>query len=220
MLFYYCLARPSKPELYQSNETLVENGLALFICTTQGGNPLPTFTWLINQIPINSSLYTVSPNTSELRLPLEKRFHNGQLTCQVHNQALDHPLLTSRLLNIQYKPEINLRYGQSIVTNLNLLVIENERLTLECQIQANPSTIEPIKWLKNGASMPGIHSPSLVIQTVKRNDEGEYTCLTSNSIGRSQSSVHIRVQCKIDIIELTETNNKKNLSFRCANCSS
>lgn len=106
-LFYHAvlllLARPSKPELYQSNETLVENGLALFICTTQGGNPLPTFTWLINQIPINSSLYTVSPNTSELRLPLEKRFHNGQLTCQVNNQALDHPLITSRLLNIQCK---------------------------------------------------------------------------------------------------------------------
>ncbi len=97
------LARPTKPELYQSNETLVENGLALFICTTQGGNPLPTFTWLINQIPINASFYTVSPNTSELRLLLEKRFHNEQLICQVDNQALDNPLSTSRTLNIQCK---------------------------------------------------------------------------------------------------------------------
>lgn len=97
------LARPTKPELYQSNETLVENSLALFICTTQGGNPLPTFTWLINQIPINASFYTVSPNTSELRLPVEKRFHNGQLTCQVDNQALDNPLSTTRTLNIQCK---------------------------------------------------------------------------------------------------------------------
>jgi len=97
------LARPTKPELYQSNETLVENSLALFICTTHGGNPLPTFTWLINQIPINGSFYIVSPNTSELRLPLEKRFHNGQLICQVDNQALDNPLSTSRTLNIQCK---------------------------------------------------------------------------------------------------------------------
>ncbi len=95
------LARPTKPELYQSNETLVEDSLALFICSTQGGNPIPTFTWFINQIPINNSFYTVSPNTSELRLPLEKRFHNGQLICQVNNQALDNPLTTTRLLNIQ-----------------------------------------------------------------------------------------------------------------------
>jgi len=54
------------------------------------------------------------------------------------------------------KPEVNLRYGQTIVTNLNLLVIENDRLTLDCQIQSNPSTIEPITWLKNGASMAGL----------------------------------------------------------------
>ncbi|CAF0846546.1 unnamed protein product [Rotaria sp. Silwood1] len=188
------LTRPTKPELYQSNETLVEDNLALFICSTQGGNPLPTFTWLINQIPINGSYYIVSPNTSELRLPLEKRFHNEQLICQVNNKALDNPLSTSRTLNIQYKPEINLRYSQTLVTNLNLLVIENDRLTLDCQIQSNPSTIEPITWLKNGVSMTGINSPSLTLQTIKRSDEGEYTCMTSNSIGRGQASVHIRVQ--------------------------
>jgi len=97
------LARPTKPELYQSNETLVEDSLALFICSTQGGNPLPTFTWFINQIPLNASFSTVSGSTSELRLPLEKRFHNGQLICQINNQALDNPLSTSRILNIQCK---------------------------------------------------------------------------------------------------------------------
>ena len=61
------------------------------------------------------------------------------------------------------KPEINLRHGQTIVTNLNLLVIENERLTLDCQIQSNPTTIEPITWLKNGASITGLSSLFLFI---------------------------------------------------------
>ncbi len=116
------------------------------------------------------------------------------------------------------KPEINLRYGQTIVTNLNLLVIENDRLTLDCQIQSNPSIIEPITWLKNGASMPGIQSPSLTLQTIKRNDEGEYTCVTSNSIGRSQASVNIRVQCKINRFALSFVN-AENMCFRCTNCS-
>ncbi|CAF0928865.1 unnamed protein product [Rotaria sordida] len=196
------LTRPTKPELYQTNETLVEDNLAVFICSTQGGNPSPTYTWLINQIPINGSYFTVSSNTSELRLPLEKRFHNEQLICQVNNKALENPLSTSRKLNIQYKPEINLRHGQTLVTNLNLLVIENDRLTLDCQIQSNPSIIEPIAWLKNGVSMTGINSPSLTLQTIKRSDEGEYTCMTSNSIGRGQASVHIRVQYA-PIIRLT-----------------
>lgn len=65
------------------------------------------------------------------------------------------------MILLQYvldKPEINLRHGSSLVTNLNLLVIENDRLTLDCQIQSNPSTIEPITWLKNGASMTGMYA--------------------------------------------------------------
>jgi hypothetical protein len=53
------------------------------------------------------TLYNVYPNTrqsySELYLPLEKRFHNGSLTCQVQNQALDKPLMTTYTLNIQCK---------------------------------------------------------------------------------------------------------------------
>jgi hypothetical protein len=42
----------------------------------------------------------------------------------------------------------------------------------------------------------GISSSSLTLQPIKRIDDGEYTCLASNSIGHGQSSVHIRVQCK------------------------
>lgn len=101
--YYLSLARPTKPELYQTNESLIENTIGLFICTTQGGNPYPTFTWFINQIPINNTYYIVSPNTSELRLPLEKHYHNQQIICQINNQALDNPLITSRILNIQCK---------------------------------------------------------------------------------------------------------------------
>ncbi len=64
------------------------------------------------------------------------------------------------------KPEINLRNGQTIVSNLNLLVIENDRLTLDCQVQSNPSTIEPITWLKNGASMTGLFQSKNQIKSI------------------------------------------------------
>jgi len=63
----------------------------------------------------------------------------------------------------------------------------------------------------------GINSPSLILQTIKRSDEGEYTCLTSNLIGRGQASVHIRVQCKITIS--IKTKQTHFLYSRCTNCS-
>lgn len=149
------------------------------------------------------------------------------------------------------KPEVNLRHGSNEVTNLNVLVIENDRLTLDCHVQSNPLSKEPLTWLKNGASLPGktttkmktkertnssmllflflfrsgAQSSSLTLSNIKRSDEGEYTCLTSNIIGHGQASVHLRVQCKskrernesisfqcvIDLLFFVR--------FRCANCS-
>ncbi len=47
------LARPTKPDIQQTNKSLTEHSLGKFLCTTQGGNPLPTFNWLINQIQLN-----------------------------------------------------------------------------------------------------------------------------------------------------------------------
>ena len=51
--FYLLLAQPTKPELQQTNQSLIENSRATFICSTKGGNPLPTFHWFINQIRLN-----------------------------------------------------------------------------------------------------------------------------------------------------------------------
>jgi hypothetical protein len=40
---------------------------------------------------------------SELYLPIEKRFHNTSLICQIENQALEKPLIAMHQLNIQCK---------------------------------------------------------------------------------------------------------------------
>ena len=54
------------------------------------------------------------------------------------------------------KPEVSLRHEQTIVSNLNLLVIENDHLTLNCHIESNPPLNKPITWLKNGVSISGL----------------------------------------------------------------
>lgn len=196
---FLIVARPSKPELQQLNQTLIEFGRGKFVCATKGGNPPPTFQWFINQIRVNEyahrltrriqrqrdlffrlrSFYTVKPNTpqslSELHLPLEKRLHNGQLICQIDNPALESPLTVTQTLNIQCnerlpcsrfnarsfsssktdKPEVALRQGQNIISNLNLLVVENDLVTIDCHIQSNPPLTKSITWLKNNVLLPG-----------------------------------------------------------------
>ncbi|CAF0805722.1 unnamed protein product [Adineta steineri] len=192
------LTKPTQPDLQQLNASLIENHLGRFLCITQGGNPLPTFHWLINEIKINESLYKNYLNTSksysELYLPLEKHLHNNSLTCQVQNQALDKPLITSFALNILHKPEVRLRANGKNISNLNLIFTENEQFTIDCAIDSNPSPTKPLVWLKNGVLISSSTSSSLTLQSIKRTDDGEYTCSSTNSIGQSHSSVYIRVQ--------------------------
>ncbi|CAF0743366.1 unnamed protein product [Didymodactylos carnosus] len=187
------LTRPSLPKLHQTNEILTEKSIAQFLCSTVGGNPSPTFSWYLNQNVINENIYT-NASLSELRLPIERRYHGAQISCQVDNKALDKPLTISIKLNVQYKPDVSLKYGQSIVTSGNIAIIENSSFLLECLVDSNPSTIEHIQWLKNGATLTDITSPSLILQTIKRTDEGEYTCIAMNSIGKGQASIRVRIQ--------------------------
>ncbi|CAF4368810.1 unnamed protein product, partial [Adineta steineri] len=92
------------------------------------------------------------------------------------------------------KPEVRLRANGKNISNLNLIFTENEQFTIDCAIDSNPSPTKPLVWLKNGVLISSSASSSLTLQSIKRTDDGEYTCSSTNSIGQSHSSVYIRVQ--------------------------
>lgn len=76
-------------------------------------------------------------------------------------------------------------------------------MTLECNVEAKP---EPnIFWEKDGQRLPHTNdfiteydgqTAKLSINRVYPEDEGEYTCIASNNIGRSYSSACIVVDGK------------------------
>lgn len=85
----------------------------------------------------------------------------------------------------------------------DLKCCDGDSITLECQIDGQP---EPnVFWEKDGEKIPNLPDfnidynegiARLSINRVFSEDEGEYTCIASNNIGRSYSSACIVVDGK------------------------
>ncbi|TSK28119.1 Pro-neuregulin-2, membrane-bound isoform [Bagarius yarrelli] len=84
-------------------------------------------------------------------------------------------------------------------------VWEDERVTLKCEVQGNPSP--SFRWLKDGSELR--KSKDVKIKTNKKHskvqisqvrleDSGNYTCVAENSLGKDNSTSYISVQSKAE----------------------
>ena len=103
--------------------------------------------------------------------------------------------LIHRLFIITDKAEIT-THPQNVTTT------EGGNVTLSCNAIGNP--VPTLSWTKDGSPISSNSSVSLsadnkrlTITNVKRNDSGEYRCVTTNSVGNEISNAaKLDVQCK------------------------
>ena len=102
---------PPQPPVIAMNSSgqLVENSVISFTCSSQGGKPPPTITWLKNGQPINSAI-SVPPTTergtssSQIVVDVTRQDHSANYSCKVYNDANQNsPLVSYRILNVQCK---------------------------------------------------------------------------------------------------------------------
>lgn len=75
----------------------------------------------------------------------------------------------------------------------NLIIPEHGDIDLKCPLISDDFDIE---WFKNGEAIQK-NGTSLNLETVSRNDSGEYQCFASNGIGGAFSpSINVTVLCQ------------------------
>ncbi|NXY89749.1 VGFR4 factor, partial [Alcedo cyanopectus] len=119
--------------------------------------------------------------------------HGGLYSCRAQNQhnsthTLQH---STRLL-------IRARAAPYVIQNLTDLEVNiSGKIVLECKVSGTP---EPqVTWRKNGypisaASGISMENKTLVIERVKKDDEGLYECRAANDMGQDSTSAFIRIQ--------------------------
>ncbi|KAG8256138.1 hypothetical protein J6590_075773 [Homalodisca vitripennis] len=124
------------------------------------------------------------------------REHNGQLlTCRAANPHIPSSgLEDSWMLNIHYRPVAAVEVGSSLnATNIR----EGMDVYLECNVDSNPRPAR-VLWTHNGVPVNNNVSAgllttnqTLVLQSVRRESSGSYSCTVTNSEGEASSDHYV-----------------------------
>nr|XP_056723401.1 neurofascin isoform X2 [Euleptes europaea] len=163
------------------------------ICRANG-NPKPSIQWLVNGEPIESSL----PNPSREVNGDTVMFRDAQIgSSAVYqcNASNDHGyLLANAFVSV-------LDVSPRILASRNQLmkVIQNNRTLLDCPFFGSP--IPTTRWFKNGQgnTLDGgnyrmYENGTLEIIRARKEDQGTYTCVATNILGKAEIQVRLEVK--------------------------
>ncbi|XP_030391158.1 hemicentin-2 isoform X2 [Gopherus evgoodei] len=156
------------------------------------GIPAPTLVWLKDGNPVSSTMAKGPQILSGGRVLSLARAHlldAGTYSC-VAISAVGEDRWDA-VLRVQVPPNV-------LGEELNISVIFNQSVTLECQHDAAPSPI--LRWLKDGHPLPpdprarfSADRAILQIEHAQARDAGRYTCEVSSRLGRAETHYNLNV---------------------------
>lgn len=158
------------------------------------GYPKPTVQWLMNGEPIESASpshnHMVSDDTIIFRDVL-----SGNSAVYQCNASNEHGyLLANAFVSILDVPSRMLNPRNQLIK-----VIEYNRTRLDCPFFGSPVPV--LRWFKNGrtSKLDGgnyrvYENGSLEITNTRKDDQGVYTCVATNTLGKAENQVTLEVK--------------------------
>uniref|UniRef100_A0A6Q2YE98 Neural cell adhesion molecule L1 n=1 Tax=Esox lucius TaxID=8010 RepID=A0A6Q2YE98_ESOLU len=186
-----------------SNLVLAPNENGRLVCRTNG-NPKPDIQWLVNGEPIGSSL----PNPSREVVGdtiIFRSVQTGSSAVYQCNASNQHGyLLANAFVSI-----LDMAPRMLGPKNQLIKVIENNRTFLDCPFFGSP--LPELRWFKNGqgSGLDGGHyrvyiNGTLEIKRALAEDQGTYTCVASNILGKEENQVRLEVKEPTRIVRAPE----------------
>ncbi|XP_048878432.1 neurofascin homolog (chicken) a isoform X17 [Brienomyrus brachyistius] len=185
------------------NLVLAPDESGRLVCRANG-IPKPSTQWLVNGEAIESSL----PNPSRQVVGDTIIFRTVQIgSSAVYqcNASNDHGyLLANAFVNI-----LDMAPRMLGPKNQLIKVIENNRTFLDCPYFGSP--LPELRWFKNGqgSGLDGGHykaylNGTLEINRARVEDQGTYTCVASNILGKAENQVRLEVKEPTRIVRAPE----------------
>ncbi|XP_020559007.1 neurofascin isoform X3 [Oryzias latipes] len=171
------------------------------------GKPKPTIQWFVDGEPLEAKIREGSSNSVRHREMLGDTiiFRSVEIgssavyQCNASNQH-------GYLLANAFVSVLDLSPMMLGPKNQLIQVIENNRTFLDCPFFGSP--LPEHRWFKNGqgSGLDGGHyrtylNGSLEIKRTRREDEGTYTCVASNMLGKAENQVHLEVKEPTRIVQ-------------------
>ncbi|XP_077312717.1 sialic acid-binding Ig-like lectin 16 [Lithobates pipiens] len=101
------------------------------------------------------------------------------------------PAITHITLNVEYPPSVDITIDGSS-TDKNIIVIEGQTKSLECNVDSNP--MAEITWFHDDRQLPAINqSVTYILKNISLNHTGRYSCKAHNQYGTANKTIYISV---------------------------
>ncbi|XP_017099278.2 protein turtle homolog B isoform X2 [Drosophila bipectinata] len=180
-----------------STDMVIREGSNVTLKCAATGSPTPTITWRREGgevIPLPNGVETVAYNGSFLTIAKVNRLNMGAYLCIASNGIP--PTVSKRVMLIVHFPPMIWIQNQLVGAALN------QNITLECQSEAYPKSIN--YWMKNDTIIvPGERfvpetfdsgykiTMRLTIYDVDIQDFGAYRCVAKNSLGDTDGGIKL-----------------------------
>ena len=151
-------------------------------------------------------MFSVISDRNEVTLANVSRHTPRRYECIASN-GYPPDVARSFQLTIQYAPELTLvflsKINEELTSSVFLIDLNHNDIRLKCRILINP--IGKITWMKDNTKLVNNHQihqyqsihmenyviAELVIKEFSYDDQGEYACVASNSLGTNSKSIQL-----------------------------
>ncbi|XP_068036707.1 roundabout homolog 2 isoform X13 [Anomalospiza imberbis] len=164
---------------------------AILECQPPRGHPEPTIYWKKDKVRIDDREERISIRGGKLMISNTRKSDAGMYTCVGTNMVGERDSDPAELTVFE-RPTFLRR-------PINQVVLEEEAVDFRCQVQGDPTPT--VRWKKDDADLPrGRYDIkddyTLRIKKAMSMDEGTYTCIAENRVGKVEASATLTVRAR------------------------
>ncbi|XP_030648096.1 roundabout homolog 3 [Chanos chanos] len=161
---------------------------AVMECIPPRGHPEPTISWKRNNVRVNDKDERITIRGGKLMISNTRKSDAGMYVCVGTNMVGEKDSDPAELVVFE-RPMFVRR-------PVNQVVLADDTVDFLCEVQGDPTPT--VRWRREEGELPRGRSEirsdnSLRLSQVRAEDEGTYTCVSENSVGKAEASGTLQV---------------------------
>uniref|UniRef100_A0A671YCF3 Roundabout, axon guidance receptor, homolog 2 (Drosophila) n=1 Tax=Sparus aurata TaxID=8175 RepID=A0A671YCF3_SPAAU len=159
---------------------------AILECVPPRGHPEPTIYWKKDKVRIDDKDDRITIRGGKLMISNTRKSDAGMYICVGTNMVGERDSETAQVTVFE-RPTFLRR-------PINQVVLEEETIEFRCQVQGDPQP--NVRWRKDDIDVPRGRYEDYVLRVKKAsvNDEGTFTCVAENRVGKLEASATLTVR--------------------------
>ncbi|XP_061607732.1 roundabout homolog 1-like isoform X2 [Phyllopteryx taeniolatus] len=161
---------------------------AVLECQPPRGHPEPTISWRKNGLNLGDREERITIRSGKLMITNSRKSDAGKYICVGTNMVGERESEIAELTVLE-RPTFLKRPSSAVV-------LADGSAEFHCAVQGDP--VPTVRWRKEDSELPQgryeiLEDHTLIVRQVTSSDEGSYTCVVENMVGKSETSATLTV---------------------------